>query len=56
MMLKKTREKTCVLIYINVQGFNIWKNLKVYMHPRLGMHEHFEIITNSLKYECETCD
>ncbi len=34
----------------------MWKtyNLKVYMHPRLCMPEHFEIITNSFKYKCET--
>jgi hypothetical protein len=34
-MLKKTKGKTYIRIYINVQEFNIWKiyKLKVYMHP-----------------------
>ncbi len=25
-------------------------NLKVYMHSRLCMHEHFDLITNPFKY------
>jgi hypothetical protein len=29
-------------------------NLKVYMHPRLCMHEHFDLITNPFKYKCKT--
>ncbi len=29
-------------------------NLKVDMHPKLYMHEHFELITNPFKYKCET--
>jgi hypothetical protein len=24
------------------------------MHPKLCMHEHFDIITNPFKYKCET--
>jgi hypothetical protein len=23
------------------------------MHPKLYMHEHFDLITNPLKYKCE---
>jgi len=48
--------KRYILIYINVQEFNILKNynLKVYMHPRVCMHKHFDLITNQFKYECET--
>ncbi len=35
---------------------NIWKknNLKVCMHPKLCMHEHFHLINNTFKYKCET--
>ncbi len=29
-------------------------NLEVYMHFRLCMHEHFDLITNPFKYKCET--
>jgi hypothetical protein len=30
-------------------------NLKVYMHPKLCMHEHFDlIIINQFKHKCET--
>jgi hypothetical protein len=29
-------------------------DLKVYMHLRLCMHEHFNLITNPFKYKCET--
>jgi hypothetical protein len=28
---------------------------KIYMHPKLCMHEHFDLITNTLKYKYETC-
>ncbi len=28
-------------------------NLKVYMHLRFCMHEHFDLITNLFKYKCE---
>jgi hypothetical protein len=24
------------------------------MHPKLCMHEHFDLITNPFKYKCET--
>jgi len=24
------------------------------MHPRLCMHEHFDLISNRFKYKCET--
>jgi len=30
------------------------KNLEVYMHFKLCMHEHFDLITNPFKYKCET--
>jgi hypothetical protein len=30
-------------------------NLEVYMHPRICMHEHFDLISNPFKYKCETC-
>jgi len=48
--------KRYILIYINIQEFNILKNynLKVYMHPRVCMHKYFDLITNQFKYECET--
>jgi len=26
------------------------------MHPRVCMHEHFDLITNPFKYKCETCN
>jgi hypothetical protein len=54
-MLKKKEGKKYILIYINVQKFNIWKNcnLKVYMHSRLCMHEHFDLIIDPFKYKCE---
>jgi hypothetical protein len=29
-------------------------NLEVYMHPKLCMDEHFDLITNQFKYTCET--
>ncbi len=29
-------------------------NLEVYMHPRLYMHEHFDLMTNPFKYKRET--
>jgi len=29
-------------------------NLEVYMHHRLCMHEHFDLITNPFKYKCQT--
>jgi hypothetical protein len=34
----------------------MYKNykLEVYMHSRLCMHEHFDLIINSFKYKCET--
>jgi hypothetical protein len=25
------------------------------MHLRVHMHEHFDLITNPIKYKCETC-
>jgi hypothetical protein len=28
-------------------------NLEVYMHPKLYMHEHFDLITNPFKYKCD---
>jgi hypothetical protein len=54
--MKQTRGKIYIPIYINVQEFNISKNciLKVYMHVKICMHEHFYLITNSFKYKCET--
>jgi hypothetical protein len=30
-------------------------NLKISIHPRLCMHEHFDLIINPFKYKCETC-
>jgi hypothetical protein len=36
------------LIYINIY------NLKIYMHPKLCMHEHFDLIINPFKYKYET--
>jgi hypothetical protein len=55
-MPKTNQGKKNILIYINVQEFNIWKiyNLEVYMHPRLCMHEHFDLIINPFKHKCET--
>jgi hypothetical protein len=55
-MSKTTRGKTYIRIYINVQEFYILKkyNLKVYMHLKLCMHKHFDLITNPFKCECET--
>jgi hypothetical protein len=49
-------EKYTFLLYINVQERHIRKicNLKVYMHPRLYMHEHFDLIINPFNYKCET--
>jgi hypothetical protein len=48
MMSKKHKGKIYILLYINVQEFNIWKyNLKINMHPRLCMHEHFDLFTHS---------
>jgi len=43
------------IIYINVQEFNIWKNynLEVYVHLKLCMHEHFDLIINLFKYKCK---
>ncbi len=29
-------------------------NLEVYMHLKLCMHEHFDLINNPFKYKCET--
>jgi hypothetical protein len=29
-------------------------NLKIYMHPKLCMHEHFDLIINPFKYKYET--
>jgi hypothetical protein len=29
-------------------------NLKVDMHPKLYMHEHFQKFTSPFKYKCET--
>jgi hypothetical protein len=55
MMPKSKQGKNIHSIYINVQEFNIWKfyNLKVYMHPRLCMHEPFDlIIINPFKRKC----
>jgi hypothetical protein len=30
------------------------KKIEVNMHPKLYMHEHFDLIINSFKYKCET--
>jgi len=29
-------------------------NLKIYMHPKLCMHQHFDLIINPFKYKYET--
>jgi hypothetical protein len=29
-------------------------NLEVYMHPRLCMHDDFDLTSNPFKYKCET--
>jgi len=52
--LKKTRGTKYILIYIS--GHSILKicNLKVYMHPRVYMHELFDFIINPLQYKHET--
>jgi hypothetical protein len=52
----KLGENIYISIHINVQEFKIWKfyNLKVYMHPRLYMYEHFDLIIDPFKYKCET--
>jgi hypothetical protein len=31
------------------------KKKKLYMHLKFCMHEHFDLITNPLKYKCENC-
>ncbi len=41
-------------MYMNLIHEKIY-NLKVYMHPKLCMHEYFDFIINPFKYKCETC-
>jgi hypothetical protein len=40
-------------MYMNLVYEKIY-NLKVYMHFRFCMQEHFDLITNWFKYKCET--
>jgi hypothetical protein len=39
-----------IYIYIYIYIYN---ELKVYVHLKLCMHEHFDLITNPFKYKCE---